>query len=59
MLPEATQITKEESSNKQQKNSFLERLIVLPENLAKNVKKQQINNKQIIKDKKDGPSLNN
>lgn len=59
MLPEANQINKEESSNKQHKNSFLERLIVLPEKLAKNVKKQPINNKQIIKDKKDGPSLDN
>ena len=56
MLPEANQITKEESSNKQQKSLFLDGLKVLPEKLAKEVKKQKTARKQ---DHRDGPSLDN
>ena len=58
MLPEASQDTREELSTKSNsRNALLESLRVSPEELAKNVERQQIENLQIRQDKKDGPSL--
>ena len=53
-LPEASQDIRGKSSSR---NVFLESLRVSPEELAKNVERQQIENLQIRQDKKDGPSL--
>ena len=58
MLPEASQDTREELSTKSNsRNALLESLRVSPEELAKNVERQQIENVQIRQDKKEGPSL--
>lgn len=54
MLPEASQDIRGESNSR---NAFLESLRVSPDELAKNVERQQIENLQIRQDKKDGPSL--
>lgn len=54
MLPEASQDIGGESNSR---NAFLESLRVSPDELAKNVERQQIENLQIKQDKKDGPSL--
>ena len=54
MLPEASQDIRGESNSR---NAFLESIRVSPDELAKNVERQQIENLQIRQDKKDGPSL--
>ena len=54
MLPEASQDIRGESNSR---NAFLESIRVSPDELAKNVERQQIENLQIKQDKKDGPSL--
>ena len=54
MLPEASQDIRGESNSR---NAFLESIRVSPDELAKNVERQQIENLQIRQDKKEGPSL--
>lgn len=54
MLPEVSQDIRKESNSK---IVFLKNLIVSPEQLSENTKKQQIENMQIKEDDKDSPSI--
>ena len=56
MLPEASQDIKEKSSINS-KNTFIENLRVSPEELAKNIERQQIENVQTRQNKRDELSL--